>query len=145
VSIKKKFPLLRFFILFYNPQLKAREGTRNIKITFLNDQNKFYWKIQKINKGFYENFNVDIKHSLIRRCCYFQGDQIWQFSPVGLNLETHWDLFWKNKVAQLNGYVLGYFCVIFFYIFTKISSFKTCFVLGILRFQKWFDAGVWIF
>ncbi len=42
------------------------------------------------------------------------------------------------------------FCATFlpkliYYIFTEISSFKTWFVAGILRFQKWFDVDVLYF
>jgi hypothetical protein len=49
-------------------------------------------------------------------------------------------IFWKDEVAQNNGNFLGYFLFKQInYIFTSISSFKTWFVVGILRFQKWFD------
>ncbi len=50
---------------------------------------------------------------------------------------------WKDEVAQNNGDFLGYFLLKpIYYIFTWISSFITWFVVGILRFQKWFDVDV---
>jgi len=52
-------------------------------------------------------------------------------------------IFWKDEVAQNNGYFLGYFLFKQIYsFFTKISSFKAWFVVGILRFQKWFVVDV---
>ncbi len=71
-----------------------------------------------------------------------QGDHIEWFSPIGLLLETHYD-FLKGKIAQNNGDFLGYYLFKQIYdIFTYISSFKTWFVVGILRFWKWFDVDV---
>ncbi len=50
---------------------------------------------------------------------------------------------WKDEVAQRNGDILGYLLLKqLFDIFTKISSFKIWFVVGILRFQKWFVVDV---
>ncbi len=44
-------------------------------------------------------------------------------------------IFWKDEVAQNNGDFLGNFLIKqIYYIFTKIRSFKTWFVVGILRF-----------
>jgi hypothetical protein len=56
--------------------------------------------------------------------------------PIGLFLEAHYDFF-KDEVAQRNGNNLGYFLIWQIYlIFTQTSSFKTWFVVGILRFSK---------
>ncbi len=55
-------------------------------------------------------------------------------SAIGLLLDAHYDFF-KDDVAQNNGDFLGYFLFkLIYYIFTYISSFKTWFVVGILRF-----------
>jgi hypothetical protein len=44
-------------------------------------------------------------------------------------------IFWKDEVAQNNVDFLGYFLLEhIYYILTSISSFKTWFVVGILRF-----------
>jgi hypothetical protein len=52
-------------------------------------------------------------------------------------------IFWKDEVAQNNDDILGYFLFQqIYYIFAKISSFKTWFAVGISGFQKWFDVDV---
>jgi hypothetical protein len=57
------------------------------------------------------------------------------FLLIGLLLESHCDLK-KDEVAQINGNILGYFLIK--QIYYILSNFKTWFVAGILRFQKWF-------
>jgi hypothetical protein len=52
-------------------------------------------------------------------------------------------IFWKDEVAQSNVAILGYFLFKqIYYIFTKIGMFKTWFIVGILRFQKGFEANI---
>ncbi len=51
-------------------------------------------------------------------------------------------IFWKDEVAQNNGDSFGYLQI--YYISTWMSSLKTWFVVGILKFQKWFDV-FWAF
>jgi hypothetical protein len=46
----------------------------------------------------------------------------------------------QREVAQRNGDILGYFLLK--HIFTKIGTFKTWFVVGILRFQKRFNVHI---
>jgi hypothetical protein len=58
------------------------------------------------------------------------------FLPIGLLLDAHYDFFGRDEVAQRNGDIFGYFLT---------RSFKTWFVEGILRFQKWFDVDVFVF
>jgi hypothetical protein len=56
------------------------------------------------------------------------------FLPFVLLLEAHYD-FLIDEVAQNNGDFLGHFLFKhIYYIFALISSFKTWFVVGILRF-----------
>ncbi len=60
-----------------------------------------------------------------------------EFLPVGL----FWRLliFWKDKEAQRNSAIFGYFLFKqIYYTLTLIHSFKIC----IWRFQKWFDSDV---
>ncbi len=67
------------------------------------------------------------------------------FSLIGPLLEDNCDFFEnvKCEVAQRNSDSLGNFLnENIYYIFTKIGSFKTMFVVVILRFQKWFDVSV---
>jgi len=64
------------------------------------------------------------------------------FSPIELLWEPHYDIF-KDKVAQSYGIILGYFLFKQVYdIFTYIDTFKTLFVVDILRFQEWFDVHI---
>ncbi len=66
-----------------------------------------------------------------------QGGQIgWFFAHLPIFRPYIWKLimiFWKDEVTQRNGDILDYFLA---------SSFKTWFVEGILRFQKWFDVDI---
>jgi hypothetical protein len=51
--------------------------------------------------------------------------------------------FRKDKIAQRNGSILGCFLIMqIYYIFTLISSFKTWFIVRILRFLMGFDVDV---
>jgi len=66
-----------------------------------------------------------------------QGDQIGQFLEIS---------FWKDKVAQINSDILGYFCLIKSITFSpKQVHPKHGFVAGILRFQKFFDVDILVF
>jgi len=53
----------------------------------------------------------------------------WAIFFVGLLLEAQWDCL-KRRSGAMDIFI--------FYIFIKISSFNTLFVVGTLRFQKWF-------
>jgi hypothetical protein len=57
-------------------------------------------------------------------------------SPIGLLLEALCDLK-KYLVAQRNSDALCHFSI--YCISLEIGGFKTWFVIGTLRFQKWFD------
>ncbi len=72
-----------------------------------------------------------------------QGDQIgWFFCQLGYFWMPIVPV-WKDEVAQRNGDILGYLLLKqLLYVITKISSFKTWFVVGILRFQKGFVVDV---
>ncbi len=82
-------------------------------------------------------------------CCYQEvqwlGPQVpgWPYLANFSQLGYFWMLimtFSKDKVAQINGNILGYFLLKqIYYIFTLISSFKIWFVVAILSFWKWFD------
>ncbi len=55
-------------------------------------------------------------------------------------------IFGKDEVAQRNGDNFGYFFAEpNLYIFALIGCFKTWFVVGVLRFHKWFDVDVLYF
>jgi hypothetical protein len=49
-------------------------------------------------------------------------------------------IFRKNEVAQRNVNILGYFLSKqIYYIFTLIGVFKTWFIVGIFKYQTWFN------
>ncbi len=76
---------------------------------------------------------------------FFQGDQIGHFLPIGLLLKAHND-FLRRQSSPTNVNILGYFLQkANFYIFTRISSFKTWLVVAIFRFQNLFDVDVFDF
>ncbi len=71
-----------------------------------------------------------------------QGDHIGQFFA---NCYFWKVIYSEDKVAQGNGDMLGLLLFkTIIYICTYIKSFKTYFVVIILKFQKWFDVDVFL-
>jgi hypothetical protein len=72
---------------------------------------------------------------------YINWALLCQVSYFGVRV--HNVIFWKDEVGQRICDIFGYFFSWpFFLIFTYITHLKSCFVEGILRFQKWVDIVV---
>ncbi len=88
---------------------------------------------------------ISVKPSLIFYKDRDRVTKLGSFIKIGLLFKLT-VIFWKDEVSPKNGNIFGYFSFNqFFYIFTVISSFKTRFAIGILKFQKWFDVDVFNF
>jgi hypothetical protein len=72
-----------------------------------------------------------------------QGDQIRQFLPIGLLLDTHYDFFEKMNYSKRNGGMLGHFLSNLHFHINK--QFQNIPCSRYYNVSKWFDVDVFKF